>query len=160
MDLIHKTVTVFTNDRILILLLFFLTNTVYGQETSAGIYLTLECTHEMTREPVMGRSKKFVCLTKQPIITYREFESISELQQLPTLNYVFFDLQLSEKGFRTLRKVASSINSELALVVDNRVVFVVDPKETEVYRSFSIGGDAKEKNVYLVHEKLKLIMQK
>lgn len=131
----------------------------YDQLNVSGFYLTLKCTSDVPKQRVLGKTKKTVCLARQPVVTYEELESVSDLQELEEVGYVYFDLKLSEKGYQTLKQLSNSFRTaDLALVIGPTVVFVINMEKTEITRTFQIGGYNKEKEISLVHEKLKVML--
>jgi hypothetical protein len=131
----------------------------YDQLNVSGFYLTLKCTPDVPKQRILGKNKKTVCLAKQPVVTHEELESVSALQELEEVGYVYFDLKLSEKGYQTLKQLSASFRTaDLALVIDHTVVFVINMEETEITRAFQIGAYGEAKEIHQVHEKLKVML--
>jgi hypothetical protein len=99
-----------------------------------GIYLPIKCTRHDTKYQVLLTSKE-VCLASKPIISYKEFSKISNLNEIG--DQVYFDLTFSTKEYGVLSKLNESFPYiDLALVVEDEVFIVFTAADRKLNQTF------------------------
>jgi hypothetical protein len=148
---------------ILAILLLLLVGHIHAQSNS-GIYLTLKCDKNTKKHKVMFAvqdsdiTKKPVCVTSQPIIAVEDFEKVSELQEFDIANqrFTYFDLTLSQKGFKTLDKVKRSLTTAtISLMVEDNILFILNVSEIEFLKTFRFQTYGTKSQLESIHRKLK-----
>ena len=92
----------------------------FGQ---SGFYLTYPCKEGNADILKFDRTRRGLCVTSQPIVTFSDLHSISQPVEIG--NDVFFDVQLTEQGFKKLEQVYP-ITSVIVFMVRDQVVFLMD----------------------------------
>lgn len=137
-----------------------------GQPQEDGFYLTVKCTKAQQRYTSLLNQKK-VCLTDRPVVTLKDFESVSQVHEWRNQGYIFFDVVLTVSGYNALRNLTELItDAEVALVLGGNIIFVLAPEERGVHRSFRIlmivsrqKQNVDEKPFFEAHEKLKEMIE-
>lgn len=141
--------------------LCFLLIAFLNQEPASGIYIVANpgkktsCENEL--KMLIGKAK--VCLSRKPIITIEELESVTDIKYQPKIESHYLDVRFSTKGNQTLNTAIRSLpQTQFALVSRNEVVciFTVEP---ETYIDFiRIGIGEELTDLKLVHSALKEII--
>jgi hypothetical protein len=141
--------------------LSFLLIAFLNQEPASGIYIVaspgkkIACEHEL--KMLIGKAK--VCLSKKPIITIGEIESVTDIKYQPKIESHYLDVRFSPKGIQTLNTAIRSLpQTQFALVSRNEVVciFTVEPEAYIDFIRIGIGEDLADLKV--VHSALKEIV--
>lgn len=142
----------------LILACMFLASDAYGQAYPNGFYFTIPCS-KFVKEPMpvflTDKKDEKVCITDQPVVVLEELESISDLELLPSRNFVSFDFKMTLQTTAKLQKVFNTmVSSDFAFVIDNEVVFVFQVDETKFNQFISISGSLRAGKVQQIHQRL------
>ena len=101
-------------------------------QAETGLYFTVPCAKSQVPSSVVLNKSEKVCTTKQAVLGINDFEFISEIQHAHTV--VYFEIRLTDKGFRKLSALLSRIpGSDIALVINKEVVSVIYVKQTELF---------------------------
>lgn len=91
-----------------------------------GFYLTYPCKDESPDIITIDRSKKNVCVTANPIVAASDLQSLS--RPISIGNDLYFDIHLTEKGYKKLQQVYS-VSALILFKVQNRAVFLMDTEK-------------------------------
>lgn len=139
----------------ILIVITFITALASAQKRPTGFYLTVDCAKKSQSETALVTGKTS-CITNKPILKIEDFESISGLMEISPLHMVFFDLVISAKGFKMLQQLESVMSkNNFALVVDDRLIFVIDKANTDLHsRAFRVIGTLRNNAISNVHKKL------
>lgn len=142
-------------------LLFYLI-AFLNQEPAPGIYIVTQPGKKVSCENLLkmliGNDK--VCLSKKPIISVDDIESVSDIKYNPQIEAYYLDVRFSPKGLQTLNTAIRSLPEiRFALVSGREVscIFSVDPEKQLHFIRIGIGEDLSDLKV--VHSSLKEIIQ-
>lgn len=146
-------------NKILIIILF-LSLTSFQEEDSDGIYIVMKpvkksaCENEL--KMVIDQAK--LCISKKPILSSDDIESITAIKYDPIIQSYYIDIQFTPDARVTLNKTYTSLpNTKFALVVDNAVVCVFSVNEEMFVKSIRIGQDTPLKQLQSIREILSKI---
>jgi len=140
-------------DKILVILLFFLTS--FQEEENSGIYIVLKplkktaCENEL--KMVIDQVK--LCISKKPIVMVDEIAYITAIKYDPIIESYYIDIGFSPEAMVTLQQTYTSLpNTQFALVVDSDIICVFTVREEIAVKSIRIGQDAPLKNLQIIRE--------
>ena len=140
-------------DKILVILLFFLTS--FQEEENSGIYIVLKplkktaCENEL--KMVIDQAK--LCISKKPIVMVDEIAYITAIKYDPIIESYYIDIGFSPEAMVTLQQTYTSLpNTQFALVVDSDIICVFTVREEIAVKSIRIGQDAPLKNLQIIRE--------
>jgi hypothetical protein len=122
-------------------------------ELEDGFYLTVDCAvrSEIKRKNMLDE-RKTVCLSQLPFVAINEIEGVSTIVGSQMMDY--FDLYLSPKAVSQFNTVRAALKgATIALVVDNKVVFLIAP-EDDIERTLRIIVFSETKDLYRVRAKI------
>jgi hypothetical protein len=97
-------------------------------------------------------------LTKEPIITEAEFESVSEIRYDRTEGVKYLELKLSSDAFKTLKGLKKRLpDTDLALVVDRKVAGIFENQDQIEGRIIPIRGTLNSTEIDWIYRKLKKV---
>jgi preprotein translocase subunit SecD len=140
---------------ILVVAICWLNITACFSQQSTGFYFAIEDRRNCSNIIYSFDEKQKYCVTKEPILSDREFESISEIEFDPLRQSKCVNLQLTKKGFDLIQKLTKQLpNKKLLLVVGNRVVGTFNGVGKIASRRLPISGSMDSQVVDWVHDKL------
>ena len=101
----------------------------FGGFAQTGFYLTYPCKEGTADIVKMDRTRKGVCITRNPIVTASDLHSVSRPIEIG--NDFFFDIKLTEQGFNKLEQVYP-ITALIVFMVRDQVVFLMDTKKDQL----------------------------
>jgi hypothetical protein len=127
-----------------------------GSDAESGFYLTVPCNNQYERYQVLLQPKT-VCIANQPVARLAEIASVSDVYEFPGVDFVFFELRLTEKGYQLMKKISGTIaGTDCALMLDHQVGFIINLNDKEqMANSIQITGSSKNRSFYSFHQKLK-----
>lgn len=132
---------------------------LFAQEMETGFYIVMD-SKKNCPNPVHGRNETLIyCLTKEPILTVSDFESVSDVKYDSLLELRYLLLRLTPGGYNTLKVLMEKLpDTRLALVIENTVAGTYNHPSKILSRSLPIRGgiDANEIDwIYSALKKLK-----
>jgi len=113
-----------------------------------GFYLTVDCAvrGEIRRKSTLD-DQKTVCLSRQPVVSIHEIEAVSEMIEVGIMSS--FDVFISAKALNQFNILRASLKStSIALVIDNKVLFLVTPEtHLEHILRVTVFGDPRIRDV-------------
>ena len=136
--------------------LCFIPRASFPQKALNGFYILMEnqskCDHPF---PVL-HEKTTMCSTEKPIISDKDFVSVSEIMYDSTLFLKVIELKLSTEGFNVLRTLATRLpDSKIALVLDGKVTGIYKGSSGLISQSIPISGSINSNEVDWIYERLK-----
>jgi len=102
-----------------------------------GFYLAVDCAvrNDIKRKNMLDE-RQTVCLPQHPFVGIIEIEGVSTVTGTAMMDY--FDVYISEKALNQFGTMRAALKAAtIALVVDNKVVFVIHPNN-EIERTLRV----------------------
>jgi len=118
-----------------------------------GFYLTVDCAvrGEIKRKNMLDEHKP-VCLPQHPFAAIGEIEGVSTVVGSQLMDY--FDVYVSAKAVSQFNAIRAAMKgATIALVVDNRVVFLIG-QEDDIEQTLRIIVFSESRELYEVRKKI------
>jgi hypothetical protein len=117
------------------------------QQKLTGIFVPIKCSRHVDSY-LIQLSQKQVCLPSNPILSEKNFESVSNL--IEDANDVYFELTFTQQGYATLVRLQNSFPyTELALMVEGEVFMIFTMSDKRVNRTFRFQSQLKDRDLFL-----------